>query len=196
MKKSLVSVLVVACALLLNGCVTNIKSDVTQNPPPQEKFSAFTRFEMTPVKLAAPYAGQEANEKALLKIQENISFKMTPLLTQWNATGASAAAPRTLLIELTIPEIKFVNATARVWSGAMSGSSAVVLRARVTEKESGKVVATPEFYARAAAFAGAFSMGGADNAMLVRIANRATDYLQANYAQAVGGISGADPAAK
>ena len=40
---------------------------------------------------------------------------------------------------------------------------------------------------------GAFSLGGADNAMLVRIANRLTDYLQANFSQAVGGPTGAEP---
>lgn len=195
MKTSLLLPLVLIAGIVAGGCATQIKSEITQNPPPAEKFSNFTRFEMPKIALVAPYAGQEANEKALVKIQENVSLKMTPALAAWNSSGETGGRPvRTLLIETTIPEIKFINATSRVWAGAMAGSSAVILRARISEKETGKVVAEPEFYARAAAMSGAYSIGGADNAMLVRIANRLTDYLLANYPQAVGGPSGAVPA--
>jgi hypothetical protein len=45
----------------------------------------------------------------------------------------------------------------------------------------------PEFYAHAAAMGGAFSVGGTDNAMLVRIANSLAVYVFSNYRQAVGG---------
>lgn len=178
--------------LLGAGCATQIKSGATQNPPPAQKFSDFARIELSPIALVAPYAGQEANEKARVKIQENLSLKMTPLLAAWNSQAA--AAGRTLLIEPTITEIKFINATSRVWAGAIAGSSAVILKARITEKETGRVVAEPQFYARAAAWSGATSFGAADNAMLIRIANRLADYLQANYSQAVGGPTGAEPA--
>ena len=194
MNKYLVPITLAAVSVLLHGCATHISSDVVQNPPPLEKFSDFTRFEMAEVKVLPPYAGQEANEKALVKIRENVTAKMRPVLEQWNAAGAKSVPQRTLLIEPVVPEIKFVNATARVWSGAMAGSSAVILRARITEKESGRVIATPEFFARAAAISGSLSLGSADNVMLVRIANRLTDYLQANYAGAIGGPSGKDPA--
>jgi hypothetical protein len=40
---------------------------------------------------------------------------------------------------------------------------------------------------------GAWTFGSTDNAMLVRIANRLTDYLAANYASPVGGPTGAEP---
>jgi hypothetical protein len=190
----LVSSLIVA-ALALSGCVTNITSDVTQNPPPAEKFSNFTRFEMSKIALMPPYAGQEPNEKALIKIQENVDLKMTPAFATWNGRSA-AGATRTLLIEPTVKEIKFVGGTSRFWGGALAGSSAVILEAKLTEKETGKVIATPQFYARAAAMGGAWSIGGTDNAMLVRIANRLTDYLTGNFDQAVGGPTGAEPAGK
>lgn len=179
---------------LVGGCATQIKTDVTQNPAPAERFSQFTRFEMAKITLVPPYAGQEANEKALLKIQENVDLKMTPALATWNGAAAAGAATRTLRIEPVIPEIKFINATSRVFAGALAGSSAVILRVRITEKETGKVIAEPEFYARAAAMGGAYSLGTTDNVMLVRIAGRLTDYLLANYSQAVGGPTGAEPA--
>lgn len=67
-----------------------------------------------------------------------------------------------------------------------------MLRARIYEKETGKTIATPEFYARAAAMGGAWTFGTTDNLMLTRIAARLTDYLKANYDRAVGGPSGVD----
>jgi hypothetical protein len=183
-------------ALALTGCITHIKSDVTQNPPPAEKFSAFSRFELAAITLPPPYAGQAPNERALVKIQQNVSFKMTPQLEAWNASGAPPSPARTLLIQPSIAEIKFISVGSRVMAGALAGSSAVILRARITDKETGAVIATPEFYARASAMGGNWSLGATDNMMLVRIADRLTDYLKANYTAAVGGPSGAEPPKK
>lgn len=193
MKRHLLSLLFIA-GLLAGGCATQIKTETTQNPPPAEKFANFTRFEMPKIALLPPYAGQEANERALVKIQENVNLRMNPALQTWNSSAPAGAPARTLRIETTIPEIKFINATSRVWAGAMAGSSAVIVRVKISEQETGKVIAEPIFYARAAAMSGAYSLGGADNAMLVRIANRLSDYLLANYSQAVGGVTGAEPA--
>jgi len=186
------ALLLATTALLLSGCVTHITSNVYQNPPPAEKFSNFNRFEVTPARMPPPYAGQSTNEAALRKIQQNIDLRLDPSLHAWNETPLPAH-PRTLRVEVTVPEIKFISGGHRVWGWWYAGSSAVKLHARITEKETGKVIAEPEFYARAAAMGGAFTFGGTDNAMLVRIANRLTSYLLANYPAAVGGPTGAEP---
>lgn len=181
------------CLGLFAGCVTHINTDVVYNQPPAEKFSDFNHFEMTRLTLTAQDAAYSANRAALVKIQENIDQTMGPVLAQWNADGQKAGGPtRTLLIVPTIGQIKFVNAAARIWSGSLSGSSAVILNAQISEKESGKVIATPLFYARAKATGGAWTFGITDNLMLPRIAGRLTDYLQANYAQMVGGPTGSN----
>jgi hypothetical protein len=192
MKKNTLSCFLFIGALLLRGYAsTSIPvPDQLQNPAPTEKFSNFIHFEMTKINLLPPYAGQDGNEKALIKIQENVSEKMTPLLAEWNAKGGATAPVRTLLIEPTVTDLKFINGTARFWAGPLAGASAVILRVKITEKETGKVIASPVFYARAAAQGGAWSFGGTDNAMLVRIANRLTDYLAANYDSAAGGPTG------
>lgn len=181
-------------ATLLGGCVTKIKTDVTQNPPPAEKFASFTRFEMVNLTLVPPYTGQQANERALVKIQENVSAKANPLLASWNSAGASVIPARTLVITPVVTEIKFISGGSRFWAGALAGSSAVILTAKFTDKETGREIAAPMFYARAAAMGGAYSFGATDNVMLVRIAGRLTDYLAANYAAPVGGPTGAEPA--
>jgi hypothetical protein len=192
--KTLFASVIVALAVFSGGCATRVKSTVAttaRNPAPSEKFSDFTRFELAPITMPAPYAGQEANEAAKKKIQENVDARLIPLIAAWNKLGADRPA-RTLVIEPAITEIKFINGTARFWAGAMAGSSMVVIKTRFTEKETGRLVAEPEFYAHAAAMAGAWSMGGADNAMLVRGANRLSDYVAGNYDAAVGGVTGAD----
>jgi hypothetical protein len=181
---------------LLSGCATHISTNITQNPPPAERFANFNRFEMTAVALVPPYEGQGANEKALRKIQEDVSVRMVPALKEWNATGAARTPARTLLIEPTVTEIKFIGGGARFWAGPMAGSSAVIMTARITEKETGRVIATPLFYARAEAWGGSFTIGVTDNLMLPRIANRLCDYLLANYFDAVGGVTGREPEKK
>jgi hypothetical protein len=175
------------------GCATHIKTDVVYNPAPAEKFSAFPRIELKRIALPPPYAGQEANEKALVKIQDNLSTRMSDALAKWNTAPSTNAAARTLVIEPVISEIKFINATARVWAGPMAGSSAVVLKVRIIEKETGRTIAEPVFFSRAAAWGGAATFGTTDNLMLTRVANRLSDYLLANYDRAVGGPSGAEP---
>lgn len=180
-------------SLCLSGCVTHIATDVTQNPPPAEKLSAFSAYELRPVTLAAPYVGKGNNDKACIKIQENLSLKGGQLVASWTAAGANVSPKRTLVIEPEITEIKFINGGARFWVGAIAGSSAVVMRARLFEKETGREIATPVFYARANAWGGAFSFGATDNVMLTRIAGRLVEYLSLNYGTAIGGPSGWEP---
>jgi hypothetical protein len=177
------------------GCATSVQSNVANtrsNPPPAERFANFTHFEMEPLSMEAPYAGQDANEAAKAKIQENLDSRMVALIEAWNRIDNRQGVVRTLHIKPMLTEIKFVNGTARFWAGAMAGSSIAVIKLEITEAESGTIIAEPEFYARAAAMSGAWSVGGADNAMLTRIANRVADYLSGNYDAAVGGLTGAD----
>lgn len=194
----LISSALLACTMLftcfaLTGCATKIHADAISNPRPAEALSAFEHFELLPIKMSAPYSGQEANERALVKIQQNFDFRARPLIDSWNAKAGAAEGGRTLVIAPYIQDIKFISGGARVWAGAMAGSSAVVLKMRLYDKATGRTIAEPEFFQRAAAMGGAYSFGATDNNMLVRIAEIAANYLSANYAAAVGGPTGAEP---
>ena len=81
----------------------------------------------------------------------------------------------------------------RFWVGAFAGEGYIVMRVRISEQPSGKVVAEPEFYRRANAMAGAWTMGAHDNAMLQRTAGLLANYLTENYTAAVGGQTGFEP---
>ena len=180
-----------ACiALAFAGCVTHITSDRSTNPPPAEPFSSFTRIQLGQVRLDRECKRSSDSERAVAKMQENLAARMAPALARWNAAGAPKKPARTLLIGPVGAELKFVDGNSRFWVGPLAGSSAVVLRVRISEYETGKVVATPEFYARASAMGGGWTIGVTDNVMLVRIAGRLADYLEGNYEAAVGGPTG------
>jgi hypothetical protein len=172
--------------LVTTACTTEIYAPTTQNPPPSEPFNAFGQFRLEPVTLNPAFAEAGYNQSARAAIERNLQSALVPTLTEWDKGRG-----RTLVIQPTIDEIKFIGGAARVWTGAMSGSSAVVMRVTYTDQQTGTTIAQPVFYQHAAAMGGAWSFGGTDNAMLARIAELIATYTRNNYAAAVGGPSGA-----
>lgn len=181
MKRSL---LLLCMTLALGACVTHIKPTVSQNPPPTEPLAHFQHFTLMPLQASADAKG---DPEALQKIEGNLKEKLLPMISGWESQGA---AGRTLQIEPVVTQLKFVGGGARFWGGPLAGSSAVVMNLRLVDADTGKIVANPEFYQRAAAMGGAYSFGGSDKGMLVRIATVSQEYLQRNFQQAVGGPTG------
>jgi len=181
-----------AGALFIAGCATTyIKPSTVQNPAPVEKFSAFGRFEIQRITLSSTYSGQDANERASARIQEHFNDRVSPIIDGWNRAAPQAHQARIMVIEPRIEHIKFIGGGARFWVGPLAGSSAVIMKVKYIDKASGKLIAEPEFFQRAAAWSGAFTVGGQDNAMLARIVTLVADYTSRNYQEAVGGPSGA-----
>jgi len=117
---------------------------------------------------------------------------MAPFLKSWNqASTGKTVGRRTLIIEPVVTQIKFIGGAARFWAGPAAGSSAIIMHAMIIEKETGKTIATPEFYIKSGAWSGGWTIGVTDNLMLTRIAEKFKDYLVANYASAVGGTTDA-----
>ena len=168
-------------ALLLAGCVTHIQPTVSFNPPPKRALADFEQFEVRSV-AAGGGVGEAA---AMVKIQQNFDQRVGALIAQWEKPEGD-----TLVIEPTVRELKFVGGNARFWAGSLAGSSAVRMTVRFIDKATGDVIAEPEFYQRAQAVGGAWSVGGTDNAMLVRITSVVREYLENNYAKPVGGPTG------
>ena len=62
-----------------------------------------------------------------------------------------------------------------------------MLRVKMTDAATGAIIAEPDFYQHANALGAAWSFGATDKTMLIRIASMLREYLNANYAQTVGG---------
>jgi hypothetical protein len=180
-------ILSVTCA----ACITHIRPDVNQNPPPSEALSAFQHYQLMPVTGSTAKVRQQT--AAMAKISANVSDKLGNTIEGWQNHNSSG---RTLKIQPRITQLKFVSGTKRVFAGDFAGSSAVIMKLRLTDVETGRLIAEPEFFQRAAAEGGTWTFGGTDNAMLVRIATVAQQYLQRNYTRAVGGPTGLDGSEK
>ncbi|MGI4846083.1 MAG: hypothetical protein ACRYF7_22545 [Janthinobacterium lividum] len=179
----------VAVALpLMSGCATKIKASTSHNPAPSEAFSSYGRIVVKPVAFAPGYRG---NPGALAKIAGNLDKNLGESVQQWNRAPDNG---RTLTIEPIVEEMSFKSSTKRVFLGPLAGSSGVLMRVSFRD-QAGKVIATPEFFQRASAMSGGFTLGVQDNLMLTRVSKLASDYIIANYSKAVGGPTGADDAA-
>ena len=175
-----------ALALLCCACVTNIHPDVVGNPPPAEPFSHFQHFMLEPIKAS----DEAAHEKSALgKISIYMRQRVGTTLAGWENRNQNG---RVLDVEPHIVQLKYVSTGARIFAGDFAGSSAVLMRVKFIDAQTGRVIAEPEFYQRAAAEGGTWSFGGTDKGMLARIATVAQQYLGRNYAQAVGGPTGLD----
>ena len=187
-RRIILAATVVVALPLISGCATKIKASSSLNPAPATAFSTYGRIDVKPVAYAPGYKG---NPAALGKIAANIDKDLAPSLAQWNSRPANG---RTLTVEPIVEEMSFKSTTKRVFLGPLAGSSGVLMRVTFRDN-TGKVIATPEFFQRANAMSGGFTLGVQDNLMLTRVAKLASTYVIDNYDQAVGGPTGADDAA-
>ena len=72
-------------------------ADDARNPPPSVALNTYQRFELAPIAMGAPWAGQKANEEARRHLQENLDERANAVIAEWNAKPAGTA-PRTLKI--------------------------------------------------------------------------------------------------
>ena len=170
---------------LLPGCATKIKASSNTNPPPSQAFSNYGRIELKP---AVFKEGVTGDALGLKRIQDNITKDIAPSLENWNAGPVNG---KTLTVEPVIDQMSFKHGATRVLFGPMAGSSGVLMHL-VIRDNTGAVIANPEFFQRADAWAAGFVFGVHDNLMMKRVSNLATGYLIANYREARGGPTGAD----
>jgi hypothetical protein len=166
------------------------------NAPPALPLDSFSRFEIEPIRMDAPYAGQDANEAAKARLQADLDIRVNPLLQEWNAKPVVAEPARNLKIEPIIHHIKFISGTVRFFAGGMAGGSAVLMTLKISDADTGEIIAEPEFYQHANKRGAGFTFGATDKSMLVRLSNMMTEYLRTNYSQAVGSAVSVAPEVK
>ena len=161
------------------------------NPAPAHKLQGYSGYELKALTVD-PGVGEKKNlEKVVAKVDEDLHLKVSPILEGWNAQPNSKSSQK-LVIEPHLTDLHKPSGATRFFAGAMAGDGFIKVKVLVIEQPSGKVVAEPEFYRRASAMAGAWTMGAHDNAMLEKVASLVASYLSANYTEAVGGETGYD----
>lgn len=181
---------VLISTLLIAGCATTVRTPTeTVNPPPSAALSTFSSFELKQINVRETCEKQSGGDVALAAIQTRLDTGLGDLVKKWNGQK-NTSTPRKLIIEPICVDIKLIGTAKRIFTGALSGSSAVVMRVRYSDASTGKVIAEPVFYQRASAMGAAYSFGATDRDMLNRISALIVDYTSGNYQQAVGGPTG------
>ena len=165
-----------------------------RNPPPAMALNTFGHFEMEPVAMGAPFAGQKGNDLAKQRLQANLDERMKPILSEWN--GKAGEGGKTLKIQPEIRYIRFITGGKRFFAGGFAGASSILVKLKLTDTETGAVIAEPDFYQHANAIGAAWSLGATDKTMLIRIASMIDAYLRRNYQAPVGGPIAQAPESK
>ena len=171
-------------SLFMSGCATNLTKPTSAPTPTKIKLSEFAAVEMKAVTISEKFAAAEANQKAGRKIDEVLFTNMRMVFNNLQrveiGSDFSSSATKTLQITPVIKEIKFISGGARFWVGAMAGSSAVLMEVTLRDSSTGEIIANPEFYRDANAYAGGWSIGASDNKMLEDIALDVVNYCSMN----------------
>ena len=121
-----------ASVVLASGCTTNIRNQDHTIVPSKVAFSEFGSYWIKPLGQAQ---GIRVHPKLSTRIQERLSTCMREVLPGLEAyDGARIAdAPRPLVIEPQIVQIKKVSVAKRIFLGFFPGSSAVLMPDCVVE---------------------------------------------------------------
>jgi hypothetical protein len=172
--------------------LTQVALAAPANPAPTNKLQGYSGYELKALTVDSTVGDKKNLDKVVAKVDESIHQNVNPILATWNATP-DAQNTQKLVIEPHLTELHKPSGATRFFAGAMAGDGYIKMKVVITEQPSGKVVAEPEFYRRANAMAGAWTMGAHDNAMLDKVAGLMANYLNANYSEAVGGATGYEP---
>jgi hypothetical protein len=163
------------------------------NPAPAHKLQGYAGYELKPLTLSDEAKSKKNVDKVAAKIEEGLQQSVTPILAEWNAAAAGAPSKDRLVIEPHVVGVHKPSGANRFWAGAFAGNGYIVMKVKISEQSSGKVIAEPQFYRRANAMAGAWTFGAHDNAMLQKVGSLLANYLSENYTQAKGGETGFEP---
>lgn len=135
-------------------------------------------------------AGKKNVDKVVAKVDEELKKNVGAVLASWSP---DAANPEKLVIEPFIESLHKPSGANRFFGGAMAGAGRILMKVKITEQPSGKVIGEPEFYRHANALAGAWTLGAHDNAMLERVTQLLASYLTQNYTEPTITPTGFEP---
>lgn len=178
------AVLLLAAVPFVGAAEFKKPAEDAKNPAPTVALNTYQRFEMSPIAMDAPYAGQKGNEVAREYLQGNLDERVGAVLKAWNEKPAGDA-PLTLKIEPKMTHVRFISGGKRFFAGGFAGKSWVYVTAKLTDAQTGAVVGEPGFYQQANALGAAWTFGTTDKTMLIRISSMLRAYLQENYDKTV-----------
>lgn len=151
--------------------------------PSKVKFGEFKHVELKQTELD-PQEENESNRKSVKMIDQRLLAGLQsiwPDLKMIPAGGDfSKSDLRTLQISPRIEHIHVVSTGTRLWLGASAGGSDLVMHVDYRDSSTGEIIANPDFWRGNNAWAGAWSVGAADNQIRDAIVHSIFKYTEAN----------------
>lgn len=181
MIRTMMSILALACSAAVHAAA--------DNPPPASAFAGYGGYTLATITMDAEVGKKKNADKVHKRVIENMQKHVQPVIDEWNSK-ADAGNPEKLLLTPHIVSLHKPSGANRMFGGAMAGQSHIVIRLKISEEGSGRLLADPEFYQHANAMGAAWSFGATDNVMLERVTELMATYLTRNYSMAMGGPTG------
>jgi len=183
--KSLLSFLMMT--FFLSGCATSgskhyqsfVNKEVDRLPLPTEPISSYDKFELKDMVIEEQITQRGEKLKVALTLEDKIKDKLIPLIKKWNQKNRGLN--RKLIITPQLQELHVVSAESRFFMGGMLGDSRIDMDLKISEEETGKIIAIPRIVVIANATAGMWSLGATDQNLLNYVADISKEYIEENY---------------
>lgn len=173
--------------LLLAGCAADPEKlnsvaveEAARLSKPTKTFASFAEYELKPFVLSPAVTEDEDKVVEAKILEQHINDKLLPLFDMWSRADPTDRSGK-LIVQPELVSIRIVSGGARFWIGAFAGDSNIDLDLKITEKDSGDVIATPRIQRDADAMAGGWSIGKSDDNLHDYIAFITREYFESNY---------------
>jgi hypothetical protein len=151
---------------------------VRQAPPLKEKFSNVLISQVSAApEVTADYSSAPNELKSKLLTTLETKNQAAKKYKKTGMKDATQVPGSTVLVEVTIPEMRIVSAGSRFWVGAWGGSSYINVHVRLTDAATGRLVHEKTVGTTASAFAAAYSGGANDRSIVNDMGEIVGEYL-------------------
>ena len=185
----LVSLLVsLLCAAMLAGCFAAPidpgklgRREVSSLPPPQERLSSFTDFELLPFDYTSAVKDDADKLRVAAELENKLKARLAPLFIRWHDYGANEKRRRTLVIAPVLGRLRVVGTANRVFSGAYAGDSYIELDLQLKTGLTGERIGVLPLRIHADATQSTLTLGSGDRNLIDDVVEITYKYLTDSY---------------
>ena len=161
-----------------NQGTAGASGDTGKKERDQSLAMAYSKIAVMPVSISAalakdyPDAARECQASAVSSFQEKKKFLSIEM-----AAAAPAPAAGTLVVKISVTDMRVVSGGARFWAGAMAGSSYMNLDVTLTDGATMQEVRKKQLSSTNNAFAAAWTMGSNDRSLPMDMGKMVAEYV-------------------
>ena len=176
------------CAAMLAGCFAAPidpgklgRREVSSLPPPQERLSSFTDFELLPFDYTSAIKDDADKLRVAAELENKLKARLAPLFIRWHDYGATAKRRRTLVIAPVLGRLRVVGTANRVFSGAYAGDSYIELDLQLKTGLTGERIGLLPLRIHADATQSTLTLGSGDRNLIDDVVEITYKYLTDSY---------------